>query len=73
MKIKKKQKKDIFSVFSWYNCVALVRSSSLEAVPPRSCNFFGNRRDDVMNGGLERGIEEMTWWMEDKREEDSGA
>ena len=53
----KKQKRNLFSVFSWYNCVALVRSSSLEDAPPRSFNFFGNRRDDMMNGGLERGIE----------------
>ena len=56
----KKQKRNLFSVFSRYNFVALVRSSSLEAAPPRSCNFFGNRRDDVMNGGLEIGIEERT-------------
>ena len=61
-------------MFSQNNCVALVRSSLLEAAPlARSCNFFGNRRDDVMNGGLERGIEERTWWMEDGREEDSSA
>ena len=60
-------------MFSWYNCVALVRLSSLEEASQRSFNFFGNRRDDVMNGGLERGIEERTWWMEDGREEDSGV
>ena len=64
----KRQKRNLFSMFSWYNCVALVRSSSLEATPPRSCNFFGNRRDNMMNEGLERGIEEMTWWIEDERE-----